>query len=76
MSALHRIKIEEIRNLELIDEITQVVLKYKRSGILPNDAKIEEKSLLMYLNNRYSIYNKHTPINNNKYTHIDDHLGI
>lgn len=68
MSALHRIKIEEIRNLELIDEITQVVLKYKRSGILPNDAKIEEKSLLIYLNNRYAIYNK--------YTHIDDHLGI
>jgi hypothetical protein len=76
MSALHRIKIEEIRNLELIEEITQVVLKYKRNGILPNDAKIEEKSLLIYLNNRYSIYNKYTAINNNKYTHIDDHLGI
>lgn len=76
MSALHRIKIEEIRNLELIEEITQVVLKYKRNGILPNDAKIEEKSLLIYLNNRYSIYNKYTAINNNKYTHIDEHLGI
>lgn len=68
MSTLHRIKIEEIRNLELIDEITQVVLKYKRSGILPNDAKIEEKTLLIYLNNRYAVYNK--------YNHIDDHLGI
>ena len=68
MSALHRIKSEEIRNLEFIEEITQVVLKYKRSGILPNDAKIEEKSLLIYLNNRYAIYNK--------YNHIDDHLGI
>ena len=68
MSALHRIKIEEIRNLELIDELTQVVLKYKRNGILPNDAKIEEKSLMIYLNNRYAIYNK--------FNHIDDHLGI
>lgn len=68
MSTLHRIKIEEIRNLELIDEIMQVVLKYKRSGILPNDAKIEEKTLLIYLNNRYAIYLK--------YNHIDDHLGI
>ena len=68
MSALHRIKIEEIRNLELIEEITQIVLKYRRSGILPNDAKIEEKTLLIYLNNRYAIYNK--------YNHIDDHLGI
>jgi len=68
MSALHRIRIEEIRNLELIDEITQVVLKFKRSGILPNDAKIEEKTLLIYLNNRYAVYNK--------YNHIDDHLGI
>lgn len=68
MSELHRIKIEEIRNLELIDEITQVVLKHRRSGILPNDAKIEEKTLLIYLNNRYAVYNK--------YNHIDDHLGI
>jgi hypothetical protein len=68
MSALHRIKIEEIRNLELIEEIMQVVLKYRRSGILPNDAKIEEKTLLIYLNNRYAVYLK--------YTHIDDHLGI
>jgi hypothetical protein len=68
MSALHRIKIEEIRNLELIDEIMQVVLKHRRSGILPNDAKIEEKTLLIYLNNRYAVYNK--------YNHIDDHLGI
>jgi hypothetical protein len=68
MSALHRIKIEEIRNLELIEEITQVVLQHKRNGILPNDAKIEEKSLLIYLNNRYAVYLK--------YNHIDDHLGI
>ena len=68
MSALHRIKIEEIRNLELLEEIMQVVLQHKRSGILPNDAKIEEKSLMIYLNNRYAIYNK--------YNHIDDHLGI
>lgn len=68
MSTLHRIKIEEIRNLELIDEIMQVVLKHRRSGILPNDAKIEEKTLLIYLNNRYAVYNK--------YNHIDDHLGI
>ena len=68
MSALHRIKIEEIRNLELIEEIMQVVLKHRRSGILPNDAKIEEKTLLIYLNNRYAVYLK--------YTHIDDHLGI
>lgn len=68
MSELHRIKIEEIRNLELIDEIMQVVLKHRRSGILPNDAKIEEKTLLIYLNNRYAIYLK--------YNHIDDHLGI
>ena len=68
MSALHRIKIEEIRNLELIEEITQVVLQHKRNGILPTDAKIEEKSLLIYLNNRYAVYLK--------YNHIDDHLGI
>lgn len=68
MSALHRMNIEEIRNLELIEEIMQVVLKHRRSGILPNDAKIKEKSLLVYLNNRYAVYNK--------FKHIDDYLGI
>jgi hypothetical protein len=76
MSALHRIKIEEIRNLELIEEIMQVVLNIERSGILPNDAKIEEQCTLIYLNNRYSIYNKCTTTVYNNYTHIDDHLGI
>lgn len=65
---MYHIKIEEIRNLEMIEEIMQVVLKYKRNGIMPNDAKVEEKSILIYLNNRYSIYQK--------FNHIDDHLGI
>jgi len=68
MSALHRIKIEEIRNLELIDEIVQIVLKHKRNGIMPNDATMDEKSIAFYLHNRFSIYKKHD--------HIDDHFGI
>lgn len=68
MSALHRIKIEEIRNLELIDEIVQIVVKHRRTGIMPNDATMEEKTIAIYLQNRYSIYKKHD--------HIDDHFGI